>query len=235
MVVLKQKIAINIKLNFKIMKHIKQIFFLGYFLLSTLSCKAQLIENNNTNNTTPQELIIPVDDDIIYRKNQTYVPDGSKVKDVNNLLDEYVGTWIGNHNGMTIELRIEEYTWVSDDPQTQIIENDELILRYKLTDSNGTVIEDTTNQPDDGNLVVHGDYLSETGSHYAFSFYTKAERCEPSGKLYVSVGWDNNPNKMKASLNTAFSNEFMSEDPNCPNGYVQPFIPRSPQMTLMKQ
>jgi len=217
------------------MKHIKQILFIGCLLLTSLSCKAQLLGggDNNSNPMTP--ITIPVEDVIPLRNSEPFIPDGSKVKDVNNLLEEYVGTWVGTHNGMTIELRIVEHTWISDDPQSQIIENDELILRYKLTDSNGTVVEDTTNLAVDEVFVVHGNYLAETGSPYVFSFYTRAERCELAGDFFVSVGWDNNPNKMKAHVTPDNDMGISGGDPNCPNGYVQTFIPRLPQMTLMKQ
>ena len=184
------------------------------FTLTILSCKAQTI---------------PLEQQTNYLDNEIEIADGTYFKDVNNMLNKYEGTWIGTHNGMAYEFRIEKFT-----NHFLGISVDELRLRYKITDANGSIIEDTTSEPDDSNLIIKGDYLSETGSHYVLGFFTRNERCELSASLYISVGYDNNPSKMKANAIPNNDMGLVGGDPNCPNGDDLPLIPKE-LVTLFKQ
>lgn len=69
--------------------------FIGCLILTIFGCKAQ---------------IIPVEEYRNYLDNEIEIPDGAYIKDVNNLLDKYVGTWIGVQNSKTYEFRISKLT-----------------------------------------------------------------------------------------------------------------------------
>ncbi|MDA9339700.1 hypothetical protein N9Q68_01880 [Polaribacter sp.] len=68
-------------------------------LLTTLSCKAQHI--------------IPVEDVVEYRNSEGGLlgdRDYVYVKDINNLLDKYVGTWKGTYSGKNYEFKVIKIT-----------------------------------------------------------------------------------------------------------------------------
>ena len=67
----------------------KKIFFIGCFILSIANCIAQQI--------------IPVENQINYINNEIEYPDNTYIKDVNNVLGKYVGTWKGMYNTLNYE------------------------------------------------------------------------------------------------------------------------------------
>lgn len=193
----------------KKMKKMKMI--IGCVALITFSCKAQ---------------IIPVEEDINYRNSETEFPEGAYIKDVNNLLDKYVGTWIGAYDNKTFEFRIIEYI---DEDYSFISKKDKLLLRYKITNSNGSVIEDTTTLPNESPYVIKGNYLSNTSSFYVLSYIGKEADCGQHGEIFIDV--QKNPNIMKASLEVIGD---LINASDCPNGEAEQILPTE-QFTLIKQ
>ncbi len=146
----------------------KKIILLGCFILSIVSCKAQ---------------IIPIEEEVYYIDNQIEVTEGTYFKDVNNLLDKFVGTWTGVYDNKNYEFIITETTIQTE---VTLISYDELRIRYKITDASGTVIEDTTQLPNDSFYVINGTYMSQTGS-YISSYNGYESNCGQSGDVYISV------------------------------------------------
>lgn len=185
----------------------KKIVLSLIILITAISCKTQTIVLED------------------HYANRTDLDDGTYVKDVNGVLDKFIGTWIGTYQGKTFEFRIEKFKH-----EFLNIAIDELRLRYKITDSNGTVIEDSLNEPNDG-YIIKGDYYEPNGDGYVLGYYGRENSCELNGSLFISVGYDNNPNKMKVHVTP--DHDTYIEDPNCPNGDTMPKIPRQ-QVTLYR-
>ena len=142
-------------------------------VVTTLSCNAQISTTSN---------IIPLENKFDYHEYEMEIPDGTYFKDVNNKLDPFVGTWLGNYNGKIIELFVVEYIYNSTIRPLSI---DELLIRYKITDPNGTVIVDTTNLPDDSPYVMKGTYFLFNRETYELDY--GGYECGQDGDLLLTV------------------------------------------------
>ena len=80
------------------------------------------------------------------------------IKDVNGVLDKYVGVWKGTFDNKELELVIKKYTrdhsrYVEDYHPEPLLW-DQLIGKIKITDQNDTVILNTMNEPDDSMEIM---------------------------------------------------------------------------------
>lgn len=186
------------------------------FSLTTLSCKAQILPVENVINYINQDLEIP--------ENTTHI------KDVNNLFDEFIGTWTGSHNNKLYELRIEIYT---DIRYNGTLKEDMLLVRHKVEDNNGIIIDDTTNLPDTNPLVISGSYFLENGETYRLSYYGVDSSCGQEGNVYIAV--INSSSVNNPQMNFYFTQKHDTIDPNeCPEDVTFPF-PVETQLILIKQ
>src|SRR5690606_10439727 len=126
--------------------------------------------------------IIPIENEITYRNNETEVPNGTYWKDVNNLFDKYLGTWVGTYNNKNYEFVVSKYT-----ESFLGITKDRLIIKYKITDSNGNVIINTLNVPHDDMLVIEGNYLDENGETYHLDYAGENFVCGQNGYVLIAV------------------------------------------------
>ena len=197
--------TINLKIN-----TMKNILIIGLLILPTLSCKAQ---------------IIPIENEINNRNNEIEVPDGTYYKDVNNLFDKYLGTWIGTSNGKIYEFIVEKITYQSD---IRPLNRDELLIRYKITNNTlNQVLVDTTTLPDSSPLVIEGNYLDINRETYHLDYYGFDAKCGQNG--YISIAVINNETQM--NLSYSVNGEMALEE--CPNGQAEQIIPAT--ITLDKQ
>ena len=118
-----------------------KLFQLLLLFIISFTCKAQ---------------IIPVENHFNYPNE---IPNGTYIKDVNNALNKFTGTWIGSYDNKNYEVVIGQKT-IS---YLKIL-NDIILLRYKITDSNGTFIN-TLTLLDDSDYVIEGEYINPSGSY----------------------------------------------------------------------
>jgi hypothetical protein len=137
-------------------------------VLFAFSCKAQTIE--------------PVERALEYRMSENGIPDNTYLKDVNNLLPKYVGTWAGTLGGKNYTLYITKYTY-----KFNTITRDVLLTRYLITSSNGDILEDTRNLPDDSPYVIEGDYFSKDLASYASNYIGKNSQCGNKGTVFIRI------------------------------------------------
>ncbi len=180
----------------------KRIATLIIVLFLVGSCKAQIL--------LPQG-VIPIEDINTY---QGDVPDGGYIKDVHHLLDKYEGTWVGSFDNKTYKIVINKVV----DSYLEIQE-DKLLLRYKITDENGNVIANTINLPDENRLIVEGYRMvdGDTNNEYYKLLY-HGEECAQNGIIYISI--NNNTNQMNLGLSVP-GGGFSCED----YGSVQQVLP----------
>ncbi len=157
----------------------KRSILMIVIILVALSCKAQ---------------IIAVED---FEKYPADLPEGAYVKDVNHLLEKYVGDWKGvySKNNYTYEFHIKKRVYSSD---IRDLKFDELIMRYHITDSNGNEVFSTLSLPDENAYVIKGWYLSHTKTHYVLSYIGEESACGQSGDIFIYLG---KTNKDKLYLN----------------------------------
>jgi len=190
----------------------KKIFTLGIIILIVLSCKAQ---------------ILPVENYIDYiDQEDTGIPENiTHIKDVNNVLNKFIGTWIGAYNNNTFELRITKTT---ENSFGLLI--DELNVAHKVTANDGTLLEDTISHSNDSEGIV-SDYLARLDSYF-FIYVGKEADCGQFGTIIISVGYNNSNNNMRLGLSPG--RDIITAD--CPNGTAIQIFPADGQgMTLVKQ
>lgn len=170
--------------------------------------------------------IIPIEQHKTYLDNETEIPDGAYLNNVNDLLDKFVGTWSGNINGVYITFYINEVIHQSN---IRPISIDELRMRYKLTDANGNVIFDTTGLPNDSHLIVRGMYLTSPNL-YVMSYVGEDGQCGQQGQILMGIP-QATPNTMNVYY-AVVSDAILRED--CPNGEVAQVMPEG-QFVLTRQ
>lgn len=159
----------------------KRIVLIINLIIGILSCKAQQI--------------IPVEKMIEYRDSDTQIPEGAYLKDINGLLDKYVGTWKGTVNN-------KNYTFIITKAKQKLISiyADELLIRYLITTPTGSILEDTRTLPDTNLLVIEGDYLSNNAKYYVLNYFGKNSTCGQSGEVFISTITSSGNKQMKLFL-----------------------------------
>ncbi|MEO6177666.1 MAG: DUF6705 family protein [Flavobacterium circumlabens] len=191
----------------------KKIIMRGCMLLFAISCKAQTIE--------------PIEKAIDYRTSENGIPDNTYLKDINNLLNKYVGTWKGSYEGKNYTLFIIKYTSKFDK-----ITQDILLTRYLITSSDGTVLEDTRSVPNESPYIIEGSYFSKDLTSYALNFTSKNSLCGNAGTLFI---------RTKNAANTLMSlgfepNQIMISEETCPGFKLAELtFPRKNSIMLTKQ
>lgn len=166
---------------------------IGCMLLFAISCKAQTI--------------VPVEKAIDYRRSENGIPDNTYLKDVNNLLSKYIGTWKGAYSDKNYTLYITKYTYTFKTRTCDV-----LLIRYLITSSNGTILEDTRNLSSESPYVIEGDYFSKDLASYASNFTGKNSSCGNGGTVFIRI---------KNSANTLMSfgfepDKIMISEETCP-------------------
>jgi hypothetical protein len=140
-------------------------------------------------------------------------------------LGKFVGTWKGTYNNKNYEFRVVKFT--RDNTKLKYKE-DLLLIRYKITDINNTVLEDTTTLPNDSKYVIEGSYY-ETNGTYVLYYQGKDYKCGQNGNVFISVN-GTNTSKMRFGLYP--HNDILGD---CPNGLVSQILPTKGGMELTKQ
>lgn len=198
----------------------KNILFILTFLLTIISCKAQVIgtleqfEECRNRPNRDQEGCPDLE-------NITYV------KDTNNRLDQFVGTWKGNYAGKQYEIKLEKKVNYKNKP-TDDLSWDTIIGRILVKDNSGNIIYNSMNKADNetyfsGYNFQHRAYvMTFVGNYY----------CLESGNVFIETRL-NNINQM--TLYYSQDKDGLLNPAKCPN--FSSFIPVLPQdkMILTKQ
>jgi hypothetical protein len=120
------------------------------------------------------------------------IPPNTYLKDVNHLMDKYIDTWNGTYNNKKYSFVISKYI-----DKSESWTFDTLIIRYTITNANGTIIEDTKSEVD-GHTRMWGGYFSKDLKYYVLSFVPRDETCGVRGSIYVRP--KNNNTQIMVSL-----------------------------------
>lgn len=160
----------------------KIILLISILAFTSISCKAQHI--------IPVEdghKYIATEDGFMGDKDYVYV------KDINNYLPKFVGTWKGIYNAKNYEFTITKTT--TDDGE---LKEDILLMRYKITDTNGAIIENTLSLSNDSPFVMKNGYMDKDGG-YVFSYIGQNNKCGQNGWVFTQV-YGNNNDKLQLFL-----------------------------------
>ena len=191
--------------------------FLIIFVLFTISCKSQTISLETAAQCMQQNPTFPC-------------PPFNYVKDVNNVLNKYVGDWKGTFNGLTYEIR-----FIKKEYQGEDIKDDRLIGRIRITTapSGGfasLTIFDNFGETDDAKTGFTGSRLQSDLKGYMAYFVGEApEGCINYGMVYITV-LDSSPNQMKLD----FFPDYDTVVEDCPTSFQTTF-PVKQVINLTKQ
>jgi hypothetical protein len=200
------QIIIKITKKYKIMK---RILLITTIFILTLSCKAQIIE--------------PVEKIIFYDEAGKGIPNNYYFKDINHLMDKYLGTWKGTYDNKKYTFIISKYK-----DSFSSIAIDILIIRYLIVNPDGTILEDTRSEVD-GHTRMGGDYFSKDQKSYVLSFVPKDETCGIRGNITVR------PNGAQLTLIMRPSIDIFANDECSDANLKAPLFPTKERMTLTKQ
>ena len=174
-----------------------------------------------------QYTIIPLENEYQYiQTNGGATPKNTYYKDVNGILNAYLGTWIGsssdNKYHYTITFSIE-----NDISTGYNHYHDKLKTNYVITDTNGNVMEKTEIGENSPYLSSEG--LSLTKKAYSFYYQGKYSLCGRKGNFIVTP-----IDTIKLSIVLLTGNDFSMVTQLCPNGKVEQLFPVT-SLVLTKQ
>ncbi len=219
----KSNLTLVIKLIITFKKNnMKNYITIIALLISSFSCIAQQYNN-----------IVPLEDYYSYGEGKEQVPQGTYFKDINNVLNKYVGTWKGMFEGRNYTLKIQK----SSD-SSKIMKTDILYIRYSIKEADGTILEKTI---DDTNAsALPGSlFVKDKPNTYWLLYWGKDEQeieCGNVGDMFIETFENNNKLKMYVQPEAMVFWKHEGEPDPCPNGRVLPPFPEEDEaMILTKQ
>ncbi|WP_335621882.1 DUF6705 family protein [Chryseobacterium camelliae] len=156
----------------------------------------------------------------------TDIPENAYLKDTNNELPAYEGTWKGTWDNKTIFIYFKKINKKYNENLKYY--KDLLIARFKVLDSNGNILFDNTNLTDD-KAKIWGGKFKKVDDKYSL-IYIDPDLCSTSGSIYINF---TDSTKTKLDWKYFYTNEIITSD--CPyynTGIPQP-LPK--EIILTKQ
>ena len=190
----------------------KRTVIILFMILSSLYCKAQVIMSIEEYNKC---------------KSTTCGQTTDYVKDINGTFNKYVGTWKGTDDNKTYEIIVTKTTRTHD-MHIRIFKFDALLIRYKITDSKGTVLVTTKTLADNNSYVIKGLGFTKEGS-YKLGFTGTDNNLKNDGYILLDV--------YNGQLRFFFYPERLMAPDGLPNYFPEkPYtFPREKSIYLTKQ
>lgn len=151
-------------------------------------------------------------------------PNADYVKDMNGLLNKYIGTWKGTYEGKSYEITVVK----KENVDYEGTKWDELSGKFKIVNSNGTIAFNNFNQLEADNKVK-GMNFQKNLKFYKMNFPgAPSTGCIDSGTMYLGVKSET-PNIMKITFLADY--DIVKQD--CSN--FQTTIPGGKSIMLTKQ
>ncbi|MDR2236638.1 MAG: hypothetical protein LBE92_10980 [Chryseobacterium sp.] len=190
------------------MKKIKIVAAFFILFISFLQCKAQQTYSLNTDEET--------------------VPDYSYLKDLNNELEPYIGTYKASYQGNEIILYITKVEHALKERTKKTYYMDALVVRYTVKNSSGIILQSTQNIPSN----IKDFYSMGTMPQYnAVVLYYSGTNCGVGwGTVYfrkinsTQIYWDYHPNSS------------LLNEGDCPgNQDIKVYLPVTKDLIFTKQ
>ncbi|WP_294285071.1 DUF6705 family protein [uncultured Chryseobacterium sp.] len=179
----------------------KNLFLIIILFTLTISCKAQ---------TYPLRTF-------------TQIPQNAYLKDTNNELQYYVGTWKGSWNNKTIYITLKKIT---NQYNTNLkYYKDFLIGKFKVEDSNGQILFDNTSTSD-YDAKISGVGIRKIDDKYSLG-YIDPDFCM-DGSIRINF-----TDSTKTKLNWQFFDTTDIITPDCPNYNSNPFPEPLPKNIIL--
>ena len=150
-------------------------------------------------------------------------------KDINHVLDKYVGTWQGSFDNKTMTI------FATKETQTyqfagRVYMRDYIAMRYVIRNATtNAILADTTNEPLDSTYIIEGLFFDSNGWYNLLYTGLDAD-CGQQGELYITT-YNNDLNmKMVYAID-----DLLLDGESCPNGRSADILRVTETMYFTKQ
>lgn len=158
------------------------------------------------------------------------VPNNAYIKDIDNELLPYEGTWKGNWSNKTIYVYFKRIKKYLDHKENNPYYKDLLVGKFKVMDQNGLILYDNTNLPNEDTKIEGGRFFTIPIKQY-YLFYIDPDICNITGKIYIDFVSNN-----QTQLNWKFIDTTDIITSSCPYYNSNPFPEPLPEnIVLTKQ
>lgn len=197
----------------------RAILFLHLIVICTAAI-AQSFQPNQGN-------IIPLEEYHDYiQSNSTKT--GDYLKDVNGVLDKYIGTWQGSINNKTYTFEISKSIYVG-----RKLKIDMLVIKHKIIEaSTRDPYVNTLNITEEDDLIVGRLFDKENPKEYELTYGipdNERDRCGDVGDMFIEA--INNNTQLIVYVVPLFM--MFDGTQNCPNGYFEPPFPDKDETPLI--
>ena len=126
------------------------------------------------------------------------IPNGASVKDTNNELAPYIGTYKANFNGFETTLYVTKEENKLQERSTKLFYRDALVIKYIVRNSSGTILQDTQNNNSDIASIFS---ISTEPSENTVTFIYRGTNCNVGfGSIKLKkinstqISWEYRPN-----------------------------------------
>jgi len=193
------------------------IYLLSVFCIYSVRGQQDSIQNAN---------VVPLESYQNYKMdNNLQFQKGMYFKDINNLLDPYLGNWVGSFDNKTLEMQIS----ILENDIGPNIALDRIQIKYRLTDSNGEDLVNTLNYFDNYRFHIYGKYFSVNNDSYLLRYAGYEVDCNQKGLGFLTM-----INQTTMTFYIAPEGDLIMG--NCPDGNIH-ILPTSEAtaVTLTKQ
>ncbi|UEQ74627.1 hypothetical protein J8N07_13180 [Chryseobacterium arthrosphaerae] len=160
------------------------------------------------------------------------LPDNSYLKDLNNELDPYVGTYKGNFEGHEITLFITKQNYKFFDLKIKKYYQDVLSIKYIVKNSSGVILQNTQSmnfQPDQLRFTMYSTKTKPLQNTVVFYY----------GGTNCSVGWGDIYLKKLNDTQISWEyrpNDIILDDNKCsPGTDINIYLPETKDLIFTKQ
>ncbi|MBT2622441.1 DUF6705 family protein [Chryseobacterium sp. ISL-6] len=156
----------------------------------------------------------------------TDVPNNSYIKDLNNELLPYEGTWSGIWNNKTFFLNLKRVKKYMDHKENNPYYKDVIVGRFKVLNSSGNILYDNTGLVDQDTKIEGIGFIKNTSKYTLF--YVDPDICNISGNIYIDF-----VNTSNTQLNWKFMDTTDIIDSSCQYYNSNPFPQPLPKNVIL--
>jgi len=156
----------------------------------------------------------------------TDVPNNAYIKDLNNELAPYEGTWKGTWNSKTLIVEFKRIKKYLDHRENNPFYKDVLAGKFKVLNSSGNTLFDNMNSLDNDTKIEGLGFIKNT-TKYILS-YIDPDICNISGNIYLSF-----TDTTQTQLNWKFMDTVDIIDPSCQYYNSNPFPQPLPKNIIL--
>lgn len=155
------------------------------------------------------------------------VPVNAYIKDLNNDLLPYQGSWVGNWDNKTFLITFMRIKKFQNYDLNKSYYKDVLVGKFKVTDSNGLVIYDNTLLPNENTKIEGLRFLMQPTKRYSLYYYDE-DLCGMTGNIYINFA---STDLTKLTWRYSDMTDIITEE--CPYYNANPFPKPLPENIIL--